>query len=312
MRQLIVAAEAALAPIAGVVNAGAVSVEKQSPAGPVELGVGDTIAQAPKIRLVQGTPEGRNIVTPWIDGRDIIAWKKEDYAAQVAQVSTCTIPTAGIFTAAGTATVKLIGLNQGQAQFERKSYTIEVGPGTTVLNANAFAVELAARITDDRPSFVATAVAGVVGLNEVVTITGTTFSLTASPTTELGNFRLADEGLATNGVVNTIATTAQPSLGAGTAEVLAQYERSLQGDRSFYNRVTQPNTPPSYIDTATPTLYDVYSIVASNGTAGQIKGVDNLRSISVAWNSVGGVQDVAWLAKLNPWMASLPGAFPNV
>lgn len=311
MRQLIVAAEVALAPVAGVVNSGAVSVEKQSPAGPTELLAADTYGTAPKIRLVQGTPEGRNIVTPWIDGRDIIAWKKEDYAAQVAQSTTATFA-AGPFTADGTATVKLIGLNQGQAQFERKSYTIEVGPTTLVTTAALFAAELANRITTDialgrGPSYIVTAVA----VGAVVTFTGTTFSLTAAPTTELGNFRVASEGF-DNGVTIAINTAVQPSLGAGTAEVLAQYERSLQGDRSFYNRVTQPNTPPSYIDTATPTLYDVYSIVASNGTAGQIKGVDNLRSISVAWNSVGGVQDAAWLAKLNPWMLTLPGAFPNV
>ena len=311
MRQLIVAAEVALAPVAGVVNSGAVSVEKQSPAGPTELLAADTYGTAPKIRLVQGTPEGRNIVTPWIDGRDIIAWKKEDYAAQVAQSTTATFA-AGPFTTDGTATVKLIGLNQGQAQFERKSYTIEVGPTTAVNTAAEYATELANRITTDialgrGPSYIVTAVA----VGAVVTFTGTTFSLTAVPATELGNFRVASEGF-DNGVTIAIVTAVNPSLGAGTAEVLAQYEKSLQGDRSFYNRVTQPNTPPSYIDTATPTLYDVYSIVASNGTAGQIKGVDNLRSISVAWNSVGGVQDAAWLAKLNPWMLSLPGAFPNV
>jgi hypothetical protein len=312
MRKLLVGTDTAVAYTAGVLDAGAIDVQKQTAAGSVTKLAADTIAQAPKIRLVQGTPEGKNIVTPWLDGTNVVAWKKESYAPQVAQVSTCTMPTAGVFTAAGIATVKLIGLNQGQAQFERKSYTIEVGPGTTVLNANDFAVELAARITNDRPSFVDTAVAAIVGPNEVVTITGTTFSLTASPSTELGNFRLSDEGLAGNGVVNTIDTIVQPTLGVGSAEVLAQYEKSLQGDRSFYNRVTQPNTPPSYIDTVGPTDYDVYSIVVANGTEGQIKGVDNLRSITVAFKNSGGAASVAFELTLNNWMISLPGAFPNV
>lgn len=318
MRKLLVGTDTAVAYAAGVLDSGAVDVQKQAAGGSVTKAAADTIAQAPKIRLVQGTPEGKNIVTPWLDGTNVVAWKKEAYAAQAAQVSTCTMPTAGVFTAAGTATVKLIGLNQGQAQFERKSYTIEVGPGSTgiyvpqVLNANDFATELAGRITADKPSFVATAAAAVVGLNEVVTITGTTFSLTASPSTELGNFRLADEGLATNGVVNTIATTTQPTLGVGSAEVLAQYEKSLQGDRSFYNRVELPNTPPSYIDTAGPTTYDVYSIVVANGTEGQIKGVDNLRSITVAFKNSGGAAATAFELTLNNWMISLPGAFPNV
>ena len=267
------------------------------------------------IDLIQGdytVPSGKNfyIQSPYVQGNSckILINGTEVFLAQ----STTLTFAAGPFTADGIATVKLIGLNQGQAQFERKSYTISVGPTTAVTTAALFAAALALRITNDiaagvGPSYITTAIAA----GAVVTLTGTTFSLTAAPATELGNFRVASEGF-DNGVTIAIVTAVNPTLGVGSAEVLAQYEKSLQGDRSFYNRVTQPNTPPSYIDTATPTLYDVYSIVANNGSVGQIHGVDNLRSIGIAWNSVGGAQDVAWLAKLNPWMLTLPGAFPNV
>lgn len=309
MRQLLVASEVAVAYAGGVLASGAVDVQKRNANGQNSetKAAADTIAQAPQIRLVQGTPEGKNIVTPWFSGTDVIAWKKAAYTVgQVAQSTTLTFA-AGPFTAAGTATVKLIGLNQGQAQFERKSYTIEVGPGTAVLTAANFATELEARILADTPSFIA-AVAELAG---VVTLTGTLFSLTASPSTELGNFRVSSEGF-DNGVTIAVATAVQPTLGTGSAEVLAQYERSLKGDRSFYNRVELPNTPPSYIDTATPGTYDVYSIVVENGSVGQIKGVDNLRSITVAFASGGGVANVAFDLTLNNWMISLPGAFPNV
>jgi len=309
MRKLLVADEVAVAYAAGVLAPGAVDIQKREANGQNSepLAPGDTIAQAPQIRLVQGTPEGKNIVTPWLNGTNVVAWKKEAYVTgQVAQSTTLTF--AGVpFIAGGQATVKLIGLNQGQAQFERKSYTIEVGPATAITDAATFAVELEARILADTPSFIA----AVAEAGAVVTLTGSLFSLSVSPSTELGNFRVASEGF-DNGVTIAIATPVEPTLGVGSAEVLAQYEKSLQGDRSFYNRVRQPNTPPSYIDTTTPATYDVYSIVVANGTEGQIKGVDNLRSITVAFKSGGGAANVAFEAQLNPWMISLPGAFPNV
>jgi hypothetical protein len=126
-----------------------------------------------------------------------------------------------------------------------------------------------------------------------------------------------DEGIdGSNGPVATITynnfpTNVVPSLGYGSAEVLSQYEKSLQGDRSFYNRIMQPNTPPSYIDTATPTTYDVYSLVAENGSVGQIKGVDNVRSITVAYK-VSGTGQAAFEGKINPWLNSCPGSFAAV
>lgn len=309
MRQLLVADEVTVAYAGGVLAAGAVDVQKRAAdlSNSVTKLPADTIAQAPQIRLVQGTPEGKNIVTPWISGTDVIAWKKATYTVgQVAQSTTLTF--AGVpFVAGGLATVKLIGLNQGQAQFERKSYTIEVGPATAIIDAATFAVELEARILADTPSFIA----AVAEAGAVVTLTGSLFSLSVSPTTELGNFRVSSEGF-DNGVTIAVATAVQPSLGIGSAEVLAQYEKSLKGNRSFYNRVELPNTPPSYIDVATPGTYDVYSIVVENGSVGQIKGVDNLRSITVAFASGGGAANVAFDLTLNNWMISLPGAFPNV
>jgi hypothetical protein len=130
--------------------------------------------------------------------------------------------------------------------------------------------------------------------------------------TELGNFRVADEGFSGNGVAVAVATTQSPSLNYGSAEVLSQYEKSLQGDRSFYNRIMQPNTPPSYIDTATPLNYDLYSIVAENGSVNQIKGVDNVRNITIAVSTAASTLQTDFEGRLNPWLGSVPGSFAAV
>ena len=93
MRQLLVASEVVVGYAGGVLASGAVDVQKRPADGSnsVTKLPADTIAQAPQIRLVQGTPEGKNIVTPWFSGTDVIAWKKATYVAgQVAQSTTLT------------------------------------------------------------------------------------------------------------------------------------------------------------------------------------------------------------------------------
>ena len=301
MRQLIIGNDVVVAYTNGVLAPGAVDIQKEGAAGAnsTPLLATDTYATAKKIRFVQGTAEGKNIVSPWIDGKDIVVWKGETFSGQAAQVTTLTF--GGAFIADGEATVKLIGLNQGQAQFERKSYTISVSATTT---GAAFAATLEGLIAADLPSFIASSseAAGVITLN------GTVFSLSLD--TELGSFKVASEGILDNGVTLAISSTA-PSLGYGDAEVLGQYEKSLQGDRSFYNRVELPNTPPSYI--VGGVQYDTYSLVADNGALGQIKGVDNVRSITVAINDAAATAAQSnFQGILNAWLATVPGAFGPV
>ena len=141
-------------------------------------------------------------------------------------------------------------------------------------------------------------------------MTGSTFSRTLD--TELSNITWSSEGIdGTNGMTSAFAQTADPSLGYGDGEVLAQYETSLQGDLSFYYRITQPNTPVAHI--AVGTAYDVYNIGVKNSTPGSIHGVDNFRSISIARDSAAAAPVIsAFEGVLNPWMASCPGAFTNI
>ena len=311
MRQLLVSDGTAPAYTNGVLANGAIDIQIESPAGPVSLSAGQTISDSDKIRFVQGTGL-KNIFSPWIEGKNVAVWKGESYSAQVPHVFTVTLATN--ITAAGEATFKLVELNNGQAQFVRKSVTIPVSAGQTPTQVAQDIVDAMAGVSNS----VATTVYQIVGFPQatieynagVIEINGDIFSLSAG--TELANIKFASEGLdGSNGMTATLATTSSPSLGYGDAEVLAQYEKSLQGNTSFYNRIMQPNTPPSYIDIATPTTYDVYSLVADNGSVGQIKGVDNVRSITIAYK-VNGTDQANFEAKMNGYLASCPGAFAPV
>ena len=304
MRQLLVGnTNAAASYTNGVLASGTVDVQKQDPAGnATSLLPTDTYADVKKIRIVQGTPEGKNIFSPWIDGKDIVVWKGESYSPQVPQVSRIAF-TGTNFTAAGEVVVKLVELNNGQAQFKRKNYTISVTSSDT---PTTLCTKITAAVNADLPDFIAS----ITNNGTSIDFTGKSFSLSAD--TELSNFKIADEGVdGTNGITAAVTYTTPSSLGYGDAEVLAQYEKSLQGNTSFYNRIMQPNTPPSYIDIATPTTYDVYSLVADNGSVGQIKGVDNVRSITIAYK-VSGTDQANFEAKMNGYLASCPGAFAPV
>ena len=147
----------------------------------------------------------------------------------------------------------------------------------------------------------------------VVTITGATFGLTAN--TELSNLVWASTGLnGANGMVITVTTpTTLPSLGFGDANVLSQIESSLQADRGIHNRILQPILPNSYIDLATPGTYDVYTLRFGNSTPGSIFGVDNKREITIARLSTAAAGVIsAFEGKINPYVASCPGAFSAV
>ncbi len=48
----------------GLVDDGAISIQKMSATGPTELVLGDTIMDAPQIRIIAGGKDGKDIVTP--------------------------------------------------------------------------------------------------------------------------------------------------------------------------------------------------------------------------------------------------------
>ena len=85
-RHLIVGDGTAFGVTNGLVDDGAVSVQKMSESGPTELVLGDTFADAPQIRIVGGGSDGKNIATPWFYGRDVVDFSGKVGAAQAAQV----------------------------------------------------------------------------------------------------------------------------------------------------------------------------------------------------------------------------------
>lgn len=312
MQQLLVSDLTAPSFTNGVLAAGAVcAVGKDASGANIILGTLGTqlYSDSQEIRFVQGTPEGRNIFSPWINGKDIFSWYGQGYAAQVAQSSRLTFT--NNLTVAGEVTVKFTEVNNGIEQFKRKTYVIQhlanAAPTdicialTAAVNADIVAgnVPWIASITDN--------------LNGTVDVVGSVFSLTAR--THLASFRTQDEGLdSSNGMILAVTSNTVPSKGSGVADVLADYERSLQGNRAYYQRVELPTPPASYIDVATPATYDLYSIQFHNPEVNQIHGVDNRRVITIAMEDGAGANQVQndFELALNTYLASVPGSFSAV
>jgi len=318
MRQLLVTDATAPSISNGVYAAGSLAIEKMDLSNPAQnstaLAAGEFYPDAPKIRFVQGT-SSKNIVSPWIEGRNIVAWKGESFVDQVPQSVVHTVTTNP--TAAGEVSVKLTDTAPGKAQFERKGATLKV-------SANEAAATVALRLVKDLISWVgsgnpaASTYHAIPGMRNMelqyagaaITFRGKTFSITNN--TDMARFTVSVEGMdGSNGTTFPATSPVDPVVGYGNAELLAQYEESLQGNVSFYNRVRQPNTPAAFIDRATPTEYDVYSLVYRNGATGQINGVDNLRHITIAFKQ-GQAQGAVFEGLINDWMSTTPGAFGPV
>jgi len=309
MRQLLVSDLTAPVFTNGVLAAGAVTAVIKTASGFTQLAPGDTYSTSREIQFIQGTPQGVNIFSPWIDGKDIFSWAGQNYAAQTAQVSNLDFGVVNL-TVAGTVTVKFTEVNNGVEQFRRKSYVIPHAAGATpaVISAALTAAVNADIVAGNIPW-----IASIVDNIGDVDVTGSVFSIVNS--TELASFSTASEGLdGSNGMTLAVTATASPSKGSGVADVMFEYEDSLKGYKSFTNRLMQPLPPPSYIDIATPATYDLYSIQWLNPQVGQIKGVDNRRTLTIAMEDGLGVNAVqnAFQTALNGYLASVPGAFAAV
>ena len=313
MRQLLVSSGVAASYTANVLATGAIDVvgESDGVTGFTSLLPGQTISDYSRIRIIQGTALG-NIVSPWIEGKDVASWTGGVSTPQTPQVFTVTLTTN--LTAAGDVMFKLIEKHNGQAQFVRKSANISGTAGQTPAQLAQDIVDSLCGLTNAAAATAHT-VLGMGGATieytnaapSVIEVNGSIFSLTAD--TELSNIAWSSEGIdGTNGMTSAFSQTANPSLGYGDGEVLAQYERSLQGDLSFYYRITQPNTPAAHV--VVGTAYDVYNIGVKNSTPGSIHGVDNFRSISISRDSAAAAAVItAFEGVINPWMNSCPGNF---
>ena len=141
-RHLLIGSEVAVSYTSGILLDGSIDVQKKHAGGAtaaiMSLVVGETVADADMIRIVQGdsTGTGVNIVSPWFYGRDVINWSGKSYAVPVSQSSTLTWSADATNTSAVEVTIKLVNTSNGQADpFDAKSYTVSTV--TTAINLQA-------------------------------------------------------------------------------------------------------------------------------------------------------------------------------
>ena len=291
----------------GLLADGAVDVQKLSSDGPTSLVAGDTIADSDQIRIVQGGPTDIdvNIVSPWIYGKDIIAWGGKSYAASTARDETYTI-SALTATAAGEATIKIIDMTNGAEPFQIKSYTHEYAIGAT---ATSIADALKTLIAADQPSFAncdntadSDATLDISGFISGATMNNGVVNK-GTPT----DFKVVFEDVNPTDAARTISAAVVGSYAVGVGEeyYIRNMEEELRGvNYGFYNRIMQPNTPA--FSSSLSAQYDVYHLVATKdgSSHSQIHGVDNLIEIYVA-SPQGDADGVLFENQVNAYAASV-------
>tara|TARA_R110000787_G_scaffold1568_2_gene6784 strand:+ start:113 stop:1051 length:939 start_codon:yes stop_codon:yes gene_type:complete len=303
-RHIYVGAEAAATYTAGVLGAGAIDIQKMSATGPTTLVMGDTVANAPQIRFVQGNGT-TNIVSPWFYGRDLIDWSGRSYTAAVIDDITYTI-SALTATAAGEATIKFIDKTNGLEPFTFKSWTVAYAIGAT---ATTIADALKAEIIADPAKFCIELQAAT--SNATIQPTGYAIGATDGYGDLVVKSKILDVAFedvngtdAARTIAGVVATS--PSDGAGDGIfVKLMEERNHATQFGYHNRLELPNTPASYAVNATN--YDMWHLAATKdgSSASQIHGVDNVIDITMA-NTVGSAANALLNEnKLNAYCASV-------
>ena len=277
-RHLYIGNNVANAYTAGVLADKAIDVQKLSATGPTSMVPGDTIASSTQFRIVQGTAT-KNIVSPWIYGKDVINWSGRSAAAQTAQVFNIDFGTVNA-TAVSTHELKLINMTNGAEPFEMKSYEISVAAGATpTVQSAAFKVAIDANL----PHWVNGAVTDNGGDIDVTGFTKGAAKADGSFQDELAEMRGADNMDGSNGTIVVFGNTTPGSQGTGDGFYVREMEKNQKGNQfGFYMRGHLPNTPADASVTAT--AYDMYTIAATKdgSSASQIHGVDNLIEVNIA------------------------------
>ena len=277
----------------------AIDIQKLSASGPTSMVAGDTIADSAQFRIVQGTAT-KNIVSPWIYGKDVINWGGKSAVAQVAQVFDIALATNA--TAAATHEFKLINMTNGAEPFEMKSYEYTVAAGATPTTQ---CTALTAAINADLPHWVNSIANG--GTN--IGITGFKkgeVKANGDVQEELVEMRGADNMDGSNGTVATLSSTTAGSQGIGDGFYVREMEDNQKGNQyGYYLRGHLPNTPAD--TSVTATAYDMYSIAATKdgSSASQIHGVDNLIEVNIAFDPATAGLTGTLESVLNGYLASV-------
>mgnify|MGYP003625176677 FL=1 len=300
-RHLIIGDGTAFGVTAGLVDDGAVSIQKMTQNGPTELVAGDTIADAPQIRIVGGGTDGKNIVTPWIYGKDVVNWSGRSNVAAAAQTSTV-LPVTTSSAAAKEIDVKFVRIGASAPEFFKFSVSIAV---SAVINTSGAAIVAAFNALTNVPDWLnPTATGGAA----TVTFTGAK----RGDACQSGNvweespaiFEMIISNPETTQTYTIVDNVIDAIPGIGDGFAVKAFEESLMGAQyGYYNRIAQPITPAS--QAATGTAYDMYVIAATKdgSSYSQINGVDNLIELNMALKA-GDADSAVVENKLNSYLAS--------
>jgi len=299
-RHLIIGNDVAVATTNGLVADGAVSIQKMTQNGPTELVLGDTAANAPQIRIVSGGTAGKNIVTPWFYGRDVVDYSGRANVAAAACTVTDTI--AATSAAAGSLVLKFVRLDGTAPEF----FSFTTAIGASIAHTDADLLVKAAYEAANLPDWLnvdadATAGATVVFSGAVrgdVAKSGNVWEY------EPVQIQLIVESYDGGTQTHTASATTPGTPGIGEGFAVKAFEESLMGAQyGYYNRIAQPITPAS--QAVTGNAYDMYVIAATKdgSSSSQINGVDNLIEINVALEAAS-ANSLVVENKLNAYFAS--------
>ena len=305
-RHLIIGDGTAFGLTAGLVNDGAVSVQKMTQNGPTELVQGDTIADAPQIRIVGGGSAGKNIATPWIYGRDVVNYSGKGYIAPVAATATNTI--AGTSAAIGELVLKIVKTSGPRVEFFTFSTTIGTAADPTIAHTAAdvlikTAFEDASLTKPDWLNPVCNATAGATvifsgAIRGDLAYSGNTWDY------EPVQIQLIVESYDGGTQTHTASATTGGSPGYGDGFAIAEMEDNLFGiTYGHYLRGHLPKTPTA--QAVNTNAYDMYVIAATKdgSSSSQINGVDNLIEINLALEAAS-ANSLVVENKLNAYFAS--------
>jgi hypothetical protein len=318
---------------AGILDSGAVEIQKLSSSGPTAMLPGDTLADSPQFRIVQGDGT-RDIVSPWVYGRDVINWSGKSNTAAVSQSSTIVGTAAATNTSDVEVTIKLVNTSNGQNFGDSKSYTVitnansintiaEIGDNFTGAMYSGYSISgsasLSATNSADLPWFVksitwdASTTITLVGWDKGETMTNG--QVAEYPTTF--NIVIENGDAAANGGTYTISAPNQSATGTlalrgyGDGYYVKQMEEDLRGaNYGYYNRVQLPVTPTQ--TAVVGDSYDMYHIAATKdgSSSSQIHGVDNIIELNIAFDNGTAALTQALEGVLNPYLNS--AGFANV
>lgn len=314
--------------VAGILDNGAIEIQKLSASGPTAMVAGDTIADSAQFRIVQGNGT-RDLVSPWIYGKDVIDWSGKSHVAQVAESRTVQITGAATNTADVVTTIKFINKTNGAEPFNMKSYNVTTN--AAVLNTaaeigEAYVDQLDATYnsgggavtttqSDQLPDFIKTY---AWDNTDLLTFVGwkkgeidRQGNVVEHPTT----FEIVTENLslASNGGVATLALVAAANRGYGDAFYVAEMEENHKAIQyGYHNRIHLPKTPAN--TTVAGTTYDMYHIAATKdgSSSSQINGVDNVIEINIAFDNTTAGLTGALESVLNGYLGSVGYAPVNL